>query len=108
MIKVDTSLWKSSYAKVYTNDTLSDEVLISVGEDSSCVITDVYLATNANIGAVKLDFDGGDPIARLYSSQFNRFSFNDSKHQGDSGEDVVLTADIGEEEELFVKINYII
>ena len=107
MRKVDTSLWKSDVTKVYSED-LTNEVLISVGADNRCIVTDVYLSVDDNVGAIEVDFENGDPIARLYSSQFNRFAFNDSKNAGGTGEDVIISGDITTDNELFVKINYVI
>ena len=105
---VDTQSIESTYTEIITDNRGGDS-LIEVNSGERIVIHDVFIATNANLGKVELDFEEEGAIARLYSSQFNRVTFSHMTIQGEEGESVEITGDASSEgEEIFITINYII
>jgi len=105
---VDTQSIESTYTEVITDNRVSD-TLIEVNSGEKIVIHDVFIATNANLGKVELDFEEAGAIARLYSSQFNRVTFSHMTIKAEEGESVEITGDASSEgDEIFLTINYII
>ena len=105
---VDTQSIESTYTEVIT-DNRNGDTLIEVNSGEKIVIHDVFIATNANLGIVKLDFEEAGAIARLYSSQFNRITFSHMTIKGEEGESVEITGDASSDgDEIFLTINYII
>jgi len=107
-ILVDTQSIESTHTEVITDNRVGD-TLIEVNSGERIVIHDVFIATNANLGKVELDFEEKGVIARLYSSQFNRVTFSHMTIQGEEGESVEITGDASSEgDEMFITINYVI
>lgn len=105
-IGVDTQSIESSHAEIITEDK-TDYELIAPGSGNKLVIHDVFITAEGNVGPVEIDFDdGGDPIARLYSSQFNRLSLNNMTIKGGIDEKVVLNGG-DSSDDVFVVINYV-
>lgn len=81
------------------------EVLIEPNAENKIIIHDVFIVADSNVGEIKLDWNiNGQPIARAYTSQFQRASFTNLTVVGDVDEKVVLS---GGDDKFFVTINYI-
>lgn len=96
---------KTTFTEVYNSDV--SETIIEPAEGNSLIVTDAYLAVDSNSGKISLDFENGDPISRLYSSQFHRVSLREISIEGSENDGVVLDADISDGDELIVIIAYV-
>jgi len=111
-ILVDAQSIESTYSQEITTDKsgANSEVIIDCPDDHRLIVHDVFLSAAGNVGEIKLDFDddgdAGDPVARLYTSQFNRASFSNMTLKGEEGEDIEFDGN-GSSDSIFVVINYI-
>jgi len=104
-ILVDTQSIESTITKEYTTNI--DEVILSPSDGNRLIVHDVFLMADGNIGPVDLDWENnGDPISRLYTSQFNRASFTNITIQGEKDKGINLKAD-AQGNKLFLAINYV-
>ena len=106
-IIVDTQCIESTISKEYENENIESTTILSPSTGNSIIVYDVFLAADGNIGAVELDWqDNGDPIARIYTSQFSRASFTNMTNKGEKDKGIVLNANVTDKK-LFLLINYV-
>ena len=109
-LMVDTQSIESTYVEEISGDYSENgdgpKDLITPSSGNKIIIKDVFMQIDANKGKMNLDFDDGEKIARLYSSQFHRVSFTNMTIPGNKDAKVQFTGDVGSDN-LFVVINYI-
>lgn len=106
-IRVDTQGIESSHPEVITTSKTGYD-LITPSSGNKIIVHDVFLVANSNLGSIEINFSGGKPIARLYTSQFFRANFSNLTSEGNVDEKIQLTGDAsGSGDEIFVLINYV-
>ncbi len=104
-VLVDTRSIESSHSEVI-DEAKTNHVLISPASGNRIVVRGVFLLADDDIGPVSVDFEDGDAIARMYTSQFKKISLTNMTLEGGENEDVRITGGQSDKE-LFVIINYI-
>lgn len=102
-LRVDPQRSVTTFTNEYSSSQ-SDTAIISPSSGNKIVVEYVFIHANGNVGEIDLDFDGGDKIGKLYSSQNTRLSMNNLTKEGDVDQDVLLN---GGGDSFFIAVGYI-
>ena len=82
----------------------TDTILISPSSGNKIIVTGFHIHASGNIGEITVEFDGGDFIGKLYSSQNTRLAAGNFKKEGAVDTDVLVQ---GGGDSFVVILNYI-
>lgn len=82
----------------------TDTVLLSPSSGNKIIVTGFLIHASGNVGEITVEFDGGDFIGKMYSSQNTRIAAGNFKKEGAADTDVLVQ---GGGDSFTIMLNYI-
>lgn len=82
----------------------TDTVFLSPSSGNKIIVTGFHIHSSGNVGEITVEFDGGDFIGKLFSSQNTRIAAGNFKKEGAVDTDVLVQ---GGGDSFVVMLNYI-
>jgi len=101
-LKVDPQRSIKTFTGEFSNSQ-TDTSIISPNSGNKIIVEYILIHSNGNVGEIDLDFDSGDKIGKLYTSQNTRILLNNLTKEGAIDKDVLLN---GGGDSFFVAIGY--
>ncbi len=102
-LKTDIYSAQEGETAKYTSSQ-TDTVFLSPSSGNKIIVTGFQIHASGNIGEITVEFDGGDFIGKLFSSQNTRIAAGNFKKEGAVDTDVLVQ---GGGDSFVVMLNYI-